>query len=50
LAHWSEFDYVVVNDRFDRAVNDLQAIVGERGAEFAASRPEVARFAAGLLS
>jgi guanylate kinase len=49
LTHWSEFDFVVVNDRFERAVSDLHAIVEERGAEFAASRPEVARFAAGLL-
>jgi len=49
LAHWSEFDYVVVNDRFERAVSDLHAIVEERGDEFAASRPEVARFAAGLI-
>jgi guanylate kinase len=49
MAHWSEFDYVVVNDRFDRALADLLEIVHERGAEFAATRPEVARFAAELL-
>ncbi len=49
LSHWSEFDYVVVNDRFERAVEDLLAIVDQRGAEFRASRPEVARFAEGLL-
>jgi guanylate kinase len=49
LAHWTEFDYVVVNDQFERAVADLLAIVQQRGDELAASRPEVARFAAGLL-
>jgi guanylate kinase len=49
LAHWTEFDYVVVNDQFERAVADLLAIVRQRGDEFAATRPEVARFAAGLL-
>ncbi|MDP8983553.1 MAG: guanylate kinase [Pseudomonadota bacterium] len=49
LAHWSEFDYVVVNDRFDQALADLLAIVHEHGEAFAATRPEVARFAAGLL-
>src|ERR1700680_956597 len=27
LAHWAEFDYVVINDRFDEALRDLQAIV-----------------------
>ena len=50
LAHWTEFDYVVVNDQFERAVADLLAIVQQRGEdELAATRPEVARFAAGLL-
>ena len=49
LAHWNEFDYVVVNDRFEQALADLLSIVQERGEAFAATRPEVARFAAGLL-
>ncbi len=31
LGHWSEFDYVVINDRFDQALTDLQAIVEDRG-------------------
>jgi guanylate kinase len=34
MSHWREFDYVVVNDDFERAVADLTAIVaahGERG-------------------
>jgi guanylate kinase len=50
LAHWSEFDYVVVNDDFERALADLQAIVEDRGDALSATRPEVARFAAGLLA
>jgi len=49
LAHWTEFDYVVFNDQFERAVADLLAIVQQRGDELAATRPEVARFAAELL-
>jgi guanylate kinase len=49
LTHWSEFDYVVINDRFDTALEDLRAVVENRGARLAAQRPEVARFAAGLL-
>ena len=26
LGHWSEFDYVVINDRFDRAIDDLRPL------------------------
>jgi guanylate kinase len=48
LAHWNEFDYVVVNDNFDHALEDLQAIVENRGAHLKSQRPEVARFAAQL--
>ncbi len=49
LGHWSEFDYVVINDRFDQALADLQAIVEDRGSHLLAKRPEVASFTAGLL-
>jgi guanylate kinase len=31
MAHWAEFDYVVVNDDFERALEELQAIVQGRG-------------------
>jgi len=48
LAHWDEFDYVVINDRFDTALADLQAIVDDRGGQLVAQRPEVARLAADL--
>jgi guanylate kinase len=48
LGHWHEFDYVVVNDKFDQALQDLQAIVENRGAHLKSKRPEVARFAAQL--
>jgi len=50
LAHWKEFDYAVINDRFEPAVADLLAIVQERGDALAASRPQVARLAAKLLA
>ncbi len=49
LTHWTEFDYVVINDRFEQALSDLRAIVEERGSAVAATRPDVARFVAGLL-
>lgn len=49
ITHWNEFDYVVINDRFDQALTDLHDIVLEQGIRLAAARPEVARFADGLL-
>jgi guanylate kinase len=50
LGHWSEFDYVVINDRFEQALKDLQAIVEGRGGPLAARRPEVVQLAAGLVN
>jgi guanylate kinase len=50
IAHWNEFDYVVINDRFDTAVDDLVAIVGERGGRLKAERPEVLRLTKELLA
>jgi guanylate kinase len=48
LGHWTEFDYVVINDRFERAIEDLQAIVENRGGALVARRPEVVQLAEGL--
>jgi guanylate kinase len=50
MTHWAEFDYVVINDRFEQALGDLQAIVEDRGGHLLAQRPEAARFAARLLA
>lgn len=50
ITHWGEFDYVVINDRFDRALADLQAIVEDRGSRLTAHRAEVAALAAKLLA
>jgi guanylate kinase len=50
LGHWAEFDYVVINDRFEQALQDLQAIVAGRGGQLLAGRPEAAQFAAKLLN
>jgi guanylate kinase len=38
ISHWDEFDFLIVNDQFDRALADLQAIIrkGEKPVE---SRP-----------
>jgi guanylate kinase len=48
IGHWNEFDYVVINDNFEHAIADLQAIARTAGEHLRAQRPEVARFAAGL--
>ena len=50
IGHWNEFEYVVINDRFDAAVEDLLAIVGGRGDRLKAARPEVQTLARELLA
>lgn len=50
IAHWSEFDYVVINDRFDQAVEDLHAVIREQGGPLVVDRPDVKRLAAELLA
>ena len=49
LGHWREFDYVVINDRFEQAIEDLQAIVEDRGGHLRAARPEVVQLAGALV-
>ena len=41
MSHYAEFDYVVVNDQFERAAADLGAILDGGGQELRASRPEL---------
>ena len=31
MAHWEEFDYVVINDNLDRAVADLESVLAGNG-------------------
>jgi guanylate kinase/non-canonical purine NTP pyrophosphatase (RdgB/HAM1 family) len=45
-----EFDYVVVNDDFERAVGDLMAIVTAGSQQLAAGRPELAPLLERLLA
>lgn len=49
MSHWREFDYVVVNDRFDEAVDALSRIVAGDGAAWGADRPGLAPLVAELL-
>jgi len=49
LSHWSEFDYVVINDDFDKATADLEAIVRDQGSRLVRGRPEVKQLISELL-
>jgi len=49
MSHWREFDYVVVNDDFDRAVDELADIIAGRGGALRKDRPELAPLLANLL-
>jgi guanylate kinase len=48
MTHWQEFDYVVVNDDFERALAELQAIVAGDGGDSRLDRPGLPELAAGL--
>ena len=50
MSHWSEFDYVVVNDTFEHALAELAAIVTGRGQGFRADRPGLRAVVAALLA
>ena len=39
MSHYREFDYVVVNDDFERAVADLKRILEGQGGDLGSSRP-----------
>ncbi|NNF16215.1 MAG: guanylate kinase [Gammaproteobacteria bacterium] len=41
MSHWHEFDYVVVNDDFERAVKELGAIISGQGDDLASRRPQL---------
>jgi guanylate kinase/non-canonical purine NTP pyrophosphatase (RdgB/HAM1 family) len=50
MSHYREFDYVVVNDDFTRAVADLKRIVAGEGDDLRSDRAELAPLLANLLS
>jgi len=49
MSHYAEFDYVVVNDDFGQAVDELAAIIRGQGEALAASRPQLTAVLANLL-
>src|SRR5262245_19982118 len=50
MSHWKDFDYVVVNDDFDRATADLATIVEGNGTSLIAARPALTPLLQDLLS
>ena len=50
MSHWNEFNYVVVNDDFDRAVGDLVSIVEGGGEALDASRSQLRGLISELLA
>ncbi len=50
MAHANEFDYVVVNDNFERALADLAHIIDGQGGALKADRPELRPLLADLLA
>jgi guanylate kinase len=49
MSHYQEFDYVVVNDQFERAVQDLLAILDGTGQELRSRRPQLDQLMPTLL-
>jgi guanylate kinase len=41
MSHWSDFDHVIVNRDFDRALADLEAVFDGRGEKSRRDRPEL---------
>jgi guanylate kinase len=49
MSHYAEFDYVVVNDEFERAARELGQILDGAGEALQADRAELGALLAGLL-
>ena len=49
MSHWNEFDYVVVNDDFERATAELEAIASGHGEHLTANRSEIQTLIGSLL-
>jgi guanylate kinase len=49
MSHYDEFDYVVVNDQFEKAALEVSTIIDGGGAELRPNRPELKPLIAALL-
>jgi guanylate kinase len=50
MSHYDEFDYVIVNDDFEHASNDLRRILDGAGEDLKSGRPELKPLLAELLA
>lgn len=50
MSHYREFDYVIVNDNFERALEHLKRIVAGKGDDLRSSRAELAALVKELLA
>ena len=50
IAHWTEYDFVVVNDDFEQALRELHGIVHGRGDTSRRDREGLAELAASLTA
>jgi guanylate kinase len=50
MGHWREFDYVVVNDDFEQALEELQRVIQGIGEASRTGRPGLAELADGLAA
>lgn len=50
MSHWEEFDYCVVNDDFQRAVADLEAIIAGNPRDCRCDDPDLRRRIAGIVA
>ncbi len=50
IAHWAEFDFVIINDRLEEALASLLAIVDGRGEQVASTHPQHAARVRTLVS
>ena len=50
MSHCLEFDYAVINDHFERAVEDLLAVIDGHGSALSSKRPEINALLPSLVS
>ncbi|MEM6638516.1 MAG: guanylate kinase [Pseudomonadota bacterium] len=50
MGHWSEFDFVIVNDRFEEAVRALESVVSGQSEAYRSSRVQIRSTVAAILN
>lgn len=48
IAHWRDFDFVIINDRLEKALLELQKVISGNGEDSRALRPGLSEFADSL--